>query len=99
MVLIASRLVVAIAIVAAIVAGLVRLLQAKEILTALKMEFLAIPEKLDVWYYELAARSGWRVPTLAGAPLREYSLSSPSPGELGDRRRRGASRLWLSQRF
>ncbi|MBK8269692.1 MAG: OPT/YSL family transporter [Planctomycetes bacterium] len=58
----------------AVIAGLVRLLQAKEILALLHAQFLAIPERLDGWYYELAARNQWAVPTMAGTPLPAYTM-------------------------
>lgn len=58
----------------AVIAGLVRLLQAREILALFRAQFMAIPERIDGWYYELAARNQWPVPTLAGAPLPAYTM-------------------------
>ncbi|MGE0479756.1 MAG: OPT family oligopeptide transporter [Phycisphaerae bacterium] len=35
---------------------------------------LYIPEKLDEWYYTLAAKYGWSTPKIAGIELRELAL-------------------------
>ena len=58
----------------ALIAGLLKLLQSHALLERLKVGFLSIPEMLDEWYYGLATRHGWWIPSISGTPLRELTL-------------------------
>jgi uncharacterized oligopeptide transporter (OPT) family protein len=57
-----------------VTSGVIGLLQSGSMLTRLRLGFLRIPESLDEWYYRLAARHEWWLPTLGGAPLRELTI-------------------------
>jgi uncharacterized oligopeptide transporter (OPT) family protein len=45
-----------------------------EWMTKIKLGFLHVPEYLDQWYYDLAAKYGWSPLSLAGTPLRELTI-------------------------
>lgn len=55
-------------------AGILRFLQSEPALQKLRLAFIAIPEALDDWYYRLAARHGWWVPSISGIPIRELTI-------------------------
>jgi len=57
-----------------LLAALLKLLQAHRILERIHVGFLAIPEMLDGWYYRLAERYGWSVPSIRGVPLSELTV-------------------------
>ncbi len=60
--------------ISALLAGLARILQSTWLLSRLRLGFLGIPEFWDDWYYRLAGRLGWWIPSLAGVPLRELTV-------------------------
>ncbi len=55
-------------------AGLLRLGQSHAIMEKLRLGFLTVPEMLDTWYYNLAEKFGWSVPSILGTPLRELTI-------------------------
>lgn len=60
-----------------VIAGLLRFGQWGALhawMTKVKLGFLHVPEYLDQWYYNLAARFNWPVPGIAGIPLRELTI-------------------------
>jgi len=44
------------------------------LLAKVKVGYLAFPEMLDEWYYSLAAKYGWGLPSIMGTPLRELTI-------------------------
>ena len=45
-----------------------------EWLQKFRLGFLSVPEMLDDWYYRLAARHEWAVPSILGTPIRELGI-------------------------
>ncbi len=60
-----------------VLAGLAKFTQWEvyhEWMNKIRLGFLRIPEFLDEWYYNLAAKFGWWAPNLWGTPLRELTI-------------------------
>jgi uncharacterized oligopeptide transporter (OPT) family protein len=66
--------------VAGLIAGLIEFFKGHGYQTILQCKLLglkaaiAIPEKLDAWYYALCAKYGWSTPKIAGIDVRELAL-------------------------
>ncbi len=62
---------------AAAIAGLLKLFQWEKLqegLKHIKLGFLGVPELLDNWYYQWAAKTGAWIPSILGTPLRELTI-------------------------
>ena len=44
------------------------------LLEKMKLGFLSLPEALDEWYYALAEKHAWALPTILHTPLRELTI-------------------------
>ncbi|MBK9139213.1 MAG: OPT/YSL family transporter [Verrucomicrobia bacterium] len=55
-------------------AALLKIAQSHDLMTRLKLGFLAIPEYLDGWFYALGAKFLTWTPSILGTPLRELSV-------------------------
>ncbi len=55
-------------------AAVLRFWQSHAILDRLRVGFLALPERLDEWYYHLAEKYGWWIPNILQTPLRDLTV-------------------------
>ena len=58
----------------ALTGGVLKFGQAHKVLERMKVGFLAVPEFLDEWYYRLAERLQWAVPSIQNVPLKELTI-------------------------
>ena len=57
-----------------IMAGVLRLGQSHALMEKVKLGFLTVPELLDEWYYRLAEKFNWWIPSIADVPLKELTI-------------------------
>ena len=57
-----------------VLAVLLKLAQSHKIMERIHLAFLSVPEKMDDWYYRLAAEKGWWIPNIAGIPIKELTI-------------------------
>ena len=57
-----------------IIAGVLKLGQSHALMEKVKLGFLTVPELLDEWYYRLAEKFNWWIPSIADVPLKELTI-------------------------